>query len=241
MNMKFKQMECLRCGICCQKGGPALHGQDLALVRDGQLPLGDLITIRRGELAYNPLSDRIEPVLQELVKIRGTGQEWCCCYYDPTSKGCSIYRNRPMACGVLKCWQPDETMALVGQDLLSRLDILEEGDSLRSLVQEYERLCPCPDMGEVKKSLAVLDESALRSLEMQVNTDLAFRDQVVRELNLSLTEELFHFGRPLFQLLQTLGVVVAESSQGLRLTIRKKKFPSPNPLPSREGEINTEN
>ena len=84
--MKQKQTECYRCGICCQKGGPALHGQDLALVRGGQLPLGDLITIRCGELAYNPLSCTIEPVSEELVKIRGTGQEWCCCYYDPDRK-----------------------------------------------------------------------------------------------------------------------------------------------------------
>ena len=222
-----QQTECKRCGICCQKGGPALHGQDLALVRGGQLPLGDLITIRRGELAYNPLSDRIEPVLAELVKIRGTGQEWCCCYYDPASKGCSIYGNRPMACGVLKCWQPEETLALVGQDLLRRLDILQEGDPLRPLVLEYELACPGPDMGEVEKSLAGQDESVLRALENQVNIDIAFRNRVVQAYNLSLANELFLFGRPLFQLLQTFGVVVSESSQGLRLTIRKK-FPSPN-------------
>ena len=226
--MREKQTECLRCGICCQKGGPALHGQDLALVRGGQLPLGDLITIRRGELAYNPLSDRIELVDVELVKIRGTGQDWCCCYYDPTSNGCSIYRNRPLACGVLKCWQPEETLALVGQDLLSRLDILEEGDPLRPFVLEHERLCPCPDMREVEKSLTGQDESRLRLLETQVNTDLAFRDRVVQEFHLSLTEELFLFGRPLFQLLQPFGVAVSESPQGLGLTIRNKKFPSPN-------------
>jgi Fe-S-cluster containining protein len=216
-----QQTECKRCGICCQKGGPALHGPDLALVRRGRLPWENLITIRRGELAYSPLSDRIEPVLQELVKIRGTGQEWCCCYYDPAGKGCSIYGSRPVACGVLKCWQPEDTLALVGQDLLSRLDILEEGDPRRSLVQEYEQLCPCPDLREVEKSLADQDESALRSLEMQVNTDIAFRDRVVQELNLPLARELFLFGRPLFQLLQAFGVGVSESSQGLRLTIRK--------------------
>jgi Fe-S-cluster containining protein len=215
---KEQQTECLRCGTCCQKGGPALHGQDLALVRGGQLPLDNLITIRRGELAYSPLSDRVEPVLAELVKIRGTGQEWCCCYYEPVSKGCSIYESRPMACGVLKCWQPDETLALVGQDLLSRLDILGEGNPLRPLVLEYERLCPCPDLREVEKSLTDQDESVLRSLETQVNTDLAFRDRVVQEFHLSLTEELFLFGRPLFQLLQAVGVGVSESPQGLKLS-----------------------
>ncbi|MBU0665017.1 MAG: YkgJ family cysteine cluster protein [Proteobacteria bacterium] len=218
--MKFKQTECLRCGICCQKGGPALHGQDLALVRGGYLPMENLITIRRGELAHNPLSGTIEPVLSELVKIRGTGQEWCCCYYEPASKGCSIYGNRPLACGVLKCWQPEETLALVGQDLLSRLDILEDDDPLRPLVHEHEQLCPCPDMRDVEKSLAEKASTILHSLESQVNSDIAFRDWVVKEFNLPLDLELFLFGRPLFQLLQAFGVHVSESSQGLKLTMR---------------------
>ncbi len=191
-------------------------------MRGGQLPWGDLITIRRGELAYNPLSDAIEPVLQELVKIRGTGREWCCCYYDPASKGCSIYGKRPMACGVLKCWQPGETLALVGRDLLSRLDILEDDDPLRPFVLEHERLCPCPDMGEVQRTLTDQKESCLRSLEMQVNTDIAFRNRLVRELNLPLARELFLFGRPLFQLLQALGVLVSETEQGLRLALPKE-------------------
>lgn len=218
--MKFKQRECLRCGVCCQKGGPALHGQDLALVRGGQLPWEDLITIRRGELAHNPLSGKVEPVPVEIVKIRGTGQEWCCCYYDPASRGCSIYGRRPLACGALKCWQPEETLALVGRDLLSRLDILEEADPLRPFVLEHERLCPCPDMGEVRNKLTDQADSGLRSLEDQVNIDLAFRNRLVQEFNLPLAQEIFLFGRPLFQLLQSFGVLVSETEQGLRIAIR---------------------
>ncbi|MDD3814317.1 MAG: YkgJ family cysteine cluster protein [Desulfocapsaceae bacterium] len=217
-----QQSTCLRCGVCCQKGGPALHGQDLALVRGGHLPMANLITIRRGELAHNPLSGIIEPVLSELVKIRGTGQEWCCWYYEPASKGCSIYGNRPMACGVLKCWQPEETLAIVGQDLLSRLDILEDKDPLRPLVVEHERLCPCPDMGDIEKALSEQAEKILPSLEGRVNTDLAFRDRVVKGFNLPLSLELFLFGRPLFQLLQPFGIAVSESPQGLKLILRKK-------------------
>lgn len=221
MNRKLKQTECLRCGICCQKGGPALHGPDLALIRVGHLPWQNLITIRRGELAHNPLSSRIEPVPEEVVKIRGSGQEWCCCYYDPASKGCSVYDHRPLACGALKCWHPEEILALVGQDLLSRLDILEQGDPLRALVVDHERLCPCPDMGEVERALAVQPATGLRSLELQINADIGFRDRVVREFDLDLAHELFLFGRPIFQLLQGLGVVVSESSQGLSLQMRK--------------------
>jgi len=191
-------------------------------VRDGHLPLTDLITIRRGELAHNPLTDRIEPVVQELVKLRGVGVEWCCCYYDAARRGCSIYQNRPVACEVLKCWQPEQSLALIGQDLLSRLDLLPSPAPLRSLVLEYEHLHPCPDMGEVEKALADQVENVLSTLEMQVNGDLAFRDRVVRELGLPLALEMFLFGRPLFQLLQTLGVIVSEAPQGLRLAFRRE-------------------
>jgi hypothetical protein len=197
-----------------------LHGGDLELVRSGKLPLTDLITIRRGELAHTPLTGRIEPVPAELVKIRGIGQEWRCCYYDTVSQGCSIYENRPLACGALKCWQPEETLALIGKDLLGRLDILEEGNPLRSLVLEHELACPPSDMREVEKSLTQPTGGMLQSLEMQVNTDIVFRNRVVREHNLSLGSELFLFGRPFFQLLQGLGVGVSESSQGLKLTVR---------------------
>jgi len=191
-------------------------------VSGGYLPMEDLITIRRGELAYNPLSGTIEPVLSELVKIRGTSQEWCCCYYEPASKGCSIYGNRPLACGVLKCWQPEETLALVGKDLLSRLDILDDDDPLRPLVLEHERLCPCPDMRDVEKTLSEQADNILQSLEDKVNTDLAFRDRVVKKFNPPLSLELFLFGRPLFQLLQAFGVAVSESPQGLKLIMRRK-------------------
>ena len=41
--------ECRRCGTCCEKGGPALHGEDRPLVDRGQVPARCLFTIRAGE------------------------------------------------------------------------------------------------------------------------------------------------------------------------------------------------
>ncbi len=57
---KIKQA-CDRCGTCCRQGGPALHIQDRHLVAPGFLGFDVLVTIRRGELARYPLSDRPEP------------------------------------------------------------------------------------------------------------------------------------------------------------------------------------
>ncbi len=115
--MATKQTSCKQCGICCTKGGPALHSADLDLFRQGLIPYSDLITIRKGEFAYNPVTERLQATQNEIVKLKGSGGEWTCCYYDSKSKGCTIYDNRPMACGVLQCWNPEASLALVEKDL----------------------------------------------------------------------------------------------------------------------------
>ncbi|MCX5877405.1 MAG: YkgJ family cysteine cluster protein, partial [Deltaproteobacteria bacterium] len=62
---------CKQCGTCCRKGGPALTREDLDLIRQGHIRHDQLITIRQGELGYNPATGKLEPVPVELLKIRG--------------------------------------------------------------------------------------------------------------------------------------------------------------------------
>jgi hypothetical protein len=50
-----------------------------------------------------------------------------------------------------------------------------------------------------------------------INEDIRIRTRAVQEFNITLAEELFYFGRPLFQLLQQVGVRVSESEGVLRL------------------------
>ncbi len=84
------QSACRRCGTCCSQGGPALHHRDLDLIASGRIPLDRLITVRKGELAHNPLTGRVQAVRVELVKIAGTGEDWRCSYYDAENRGCGI-------------------------------------------------------------------------------------------------------------------------------------------------------
>jgi Fe-S-cluster containining protein len=212
------QTECRRCGTCCLNGGPALHTKDLELIRGGQLPINRLITIRKGELADHPLTGRVQAVECELVKICGTGRDWRCFYFS-TSRGCTIYATRPIACRILKCWDPTEIAALVEKETLTRLDILAEGEPLRSLVEEHERLCPCPDMELIRRSLSSgLLNGLLDDLQRRVDADLNFRSRVVKDYDISLAEELFCFGRPIFQLLQALGIGISETAGRIRLS-----------------------
>jgi hypothetical protein len=156
------------------------------------------------------------------VKIRGTGREWRCFFFS-TSRGCMIYASRPIACRLLKCWDPAEISALVGRDTLTRLDILVEGHPLRPLVEGHERLCPCPDMELIRRSLSSgASEGLMDDLQTLVDADLSFRGRVVKDHDISLALELFLFGRPIFQLLQAIGVGVTETAGQIRLSLSNK-------------------
>lgn len=220
----MEQTECDRCGTCCIKGGPVLHKQDYDLAKDGYIPRGSLITIRKGELAYNPKTDTIGPVSCELIKIAGKGGEWSCLYYDESVKECKIYLNRPFACTILKCWNPKELLDLVENDTLSRFDIVDGNDPMYLAVLESDRLFPCPDMKEIAAWSEDIFNKQKAGLEKLINEDLNFRTQLVRLKGLALSDELFLFGRPLFQLLQPLGFSIVQGSNGIKLQFKKSRL-----------------
>ncbi len=216
------QTSCRQCGICCTKGGAALHSEDISLLRDKNIPLCDLITIRKGEFAYNPVTDRVQATQNEIVKLRGSGREWTCCYYDVSLRRCTIYGHRPLACNALKCWDPADSLALVEADLLSRDEILADNKFMQGLVREYETACPLPDLTSLFQNMETLTTATIDIIEQFVNSDLEFRNQAVKKSEEVLRNEMFLFGRPLFQLLQSFGINVSQSGSHLRLHIQKK-------------------
>ena len=218
--MITEQAACRKCGNCCKQGGPALHIQDLELVGSGKIPLNSLITIRKGELVHNPLVGKIQPVTVELVKIAGTGRQWDCRYYAEES-GCTVYRDRPYACRVLKCWDTAEILELVEKNTLSRFDILDRVDPLIPVILEHEQICPCDDLGILQANPGRLSAGQKNELEERVRNDLRFRTRVITDFQLKVSEELFYFGRPLFQLLQPLGIGISETPAGIHLCWKK--------------------
>ena len=221
--MKQDQKECERCGTCCTSGGPALHSEDLHLVLEGKLPLTQLITIRAGELAHNPLTSSLQPVKRELVKISGVGREWNCCFFDPEEKGCTIYDKRPQACKALKCWDTDEIEELIEKDTITRLDIIPEDSPIRPFVIEHDKAFPCPEMIDL---LEGRNGARTDSLEETINREISYRTKVVGNFDLSLGEELFYFGRPLFHLLVSIGADINEVDGRLLLSWPERKTTS---------------
>ena len=209
--------QCRRCGTCCEKGGPAMHTEDLARIGSGGLALGDLITIRRGEMAVDPAHNRLVPVKHELVKIRGAKGSWQCCFYDGSRHACTIYEQRPLACRILKCWEPSASLALAGKDLLSRLQIIGKDHPLAELIKIHERRCPCPNLAELD-AMSRLPGKTIKSLEKLIGQDLEFRTRTAEQLGLSVEEEMFAFGRPVFHLLGAIGLTTSETPKGLKLS-----------------------
>lgn len=191
------------------------------MIRAGLLHPDDLITVRRGELAVQPLSTCPEPVVREFLKLAGQGGSWCCTFFDEAARGCRRYSYRPMACGLLDCADTGPLLAIAGQDLLTRFDCLGSNDPLAALMREHEHACPCPDLDAVRRDLLHPETvpARLAELEAAVTRDLRFREQVASRLRLSLGRELFAFGRPLFQLLLPLGVQAGNGPSGIRLSL----------------------
>ena len=217
--METKQTECKRCGTCCSKGGPALHKEDLPLIERGIVSLNRLITIRKGELVYKPYKAEPAAAHCELVKFSGTGKEWQCFYYDDERKGCMIYAERPVSCRELKCWDTAAVEELVEEDTLDRFDIVAPDAPVLAFIKEHENSCPCPDLQALQNAIAQRTATGLEELEAIVNEDIRIRTAAVQKLKISLAEELFYFGRPVFQLLQQLGLKVVEKENRLVLRL----------------------
>ncbi|MBI5557936.1 MAG: YkgJ family cysteine cluster protein [Deltaproteobacteria bacterium] len=201
--MKEKR-QCLRCGTCCKKGGPVLHGKDLSLLDNSVLSLDNLITIRKQEPSFNPFTDRIEPAGQELIKIAGKGASWECIFYDAGQSACLIHTDRPMECRALQCWDTGEIQAISENERLSRFDLIGKNDPLRDFMELHEEQC------SYGKALTFLEHlsaplpnaQSLEGLTLIMRKDLEIRDKAISRFRLSLNLELFYFGRPLFKSLR---------------------------------------
>jgi len=213
------KQQCDCCGTCCRNGGPPLHKSDIGLVKTGILNFSDLVTVRRGELVLPPLATRPVSAEVEWIKIQGRDGDWCCRFLVTASNTCAIYENRPVSCRALKCWDTVEILAMSGRDLLCRSDLISLDDPLWPLVEAHEQICPVPDLEKLVRELAGGDRSdaILRELAGLVTVDLQVRSRAVQEFKLTVARELFYFGRPLFQILQPLGIMPHETPVGLEL------------------------
>ncbi len=192
------------------KGGPVLHHEDKKILMTGHVGYEHLITIRKGEPAYNPVHGKLEQVTREIIKVTGKGEDWSCCFYHEKDAVCSIYGQRFLECRLLKCWDTAEIIRTIGRGTLCRADIINQDDPILHVIEEHEHECPADEVesliaaasagSDKKKTFARLAELVAR--------DISMRAYAISELGLKAEYELFIFGHPLSKLLGNRGLAV---------------------------------
>jgi len=198
---------CIRCGTCCKKGGPVLHHEDKKILRNHHAAYEHLITIRKGELTYNPLSETVEEAYQEMVKVAGKGDTWSCCFYREEDSSCMIYEHRFLECRLLKCWEPAEIMRVIGQHTILRSDIINQDDPVLSIIEKHEKECSPLEVQQLINEASFGKDSAKALLRLSelVQKDMALRSYALLDLKLKPEYALFIFGRPLMKIVRDSG------------------------------------
>ena len=217
--------ECVRCGTCCLKGGPALHSEDRPLVLQNRIRLEQLVTIRQGEPALSAQGDKLEYLPTEMIKLKGQANEWACLFFDKQDSSCLIYQHRPLECCLLKCWDTGDLERIIGKNLMCRADIIPANSPVLEYIANHEKGCPLAGLGSLLSSLPVassLDE-VMSELTDLVNKDIAIRAHALSSPDFPSPIELFVFGRPLFKILCNFGIRVQELGNTLVLQFTPEK------------------
>ncbi len=199
------QPACSRCGTCCRKGGPALHGEDRHLVEQGLIHTRHLYTIRRGEWVHDPITGVLTQAAGEIIKIKGGSGTWACRFFDDGFNTCRIYADRPLECRTLTCWNTAAIERIYAVDRLTRADLISGIAGLWELVAEHQERC---DVERLRRLRVPADGSEANRREQElaqiIRYDAELRNLVVSHAGLEAGMTDFLFGRPLQQVLNAM-------------------------------------
>ena len=194
MNSK-SQDQCLRCGTCCRKGGPALHHIDADLYLQGRLKKTELLTLRKGELVFDNVQDRVVSLEQEIIRVRSMLKSRACVFFDSENNACSIYDYRPWECRALKCWDPSELEMSYEKKRLNRFDLIAVSCALGEIVKDHEMKC---SYARIRELVTVIrndqDRQAMQELGSILDYDLSLREQMRQKAGAESEELEFLFG-----------------------------------------------
>lgn len=173
---------CQRCGECCRRGGPAFHPIDRPLIEKGLIPAACLYTIRPGEPVHDNVAGRLAFAEADIIKIKGRGDDWTCCFLAADGHRCTIYQDRPAECRCMQCWDTREIEALYQQERLSRHDLLSAAEGLWELIVHHEERCAYRRLKELGARLAAARVAETREKAMAAIRDMVRYDESLRQL-----------------------------------------------------------
>ena len=196
--------QCRRCGTCCEKGGPVLHQGDRPFLKKGHVGMEQLQVIRKGERAFNPFSAKVEPAPLEMIKIAVSGDTWECPFHQKTGEmsGCQIHAHRPLECRTLKCWDTKGIESILFKDCLSRFDLIAENNPIHAMIVQHEQECDYALLWQKVEAVKTGATPSCAGVQSILARDLAIRQELVERFKLSLQQELFYLGQPMFRALR---------------------------------------
>lgn len=205
--------QCQRCGVCCEKGGPSLHHEDRHLVDSGRIPARCLFTIRRGELARDNVKDSLAALTTEIIKIKGQSGRWTCLFYDALSRGCGIYKHRPLECRALNCRDTRRIARVYATDRLTRQDLLSDVQGLWELVEDHEQHCSYQNLDAQVRDGVQGCRLKQESIILEVmRYDTHIRQLAVEKGGLDAMMLDFIFGRPLVDTIKMFGIKLVKQN-----------------------------
>lgn len=188
---------CRRCGECCLKGGPALHREDLELVRPGLIARESLMTLRRGEPVHENVAGAVGGLAAEVVKLAGAGGGHACVFYDRAAKACLIHGNSPAECRALFCEDTSALEAIYRKGRLTRADLVDTGGGLWELIEYHDAAFGAGEAAGLAREARAGDSAALARLREVIRAEAAFRREFAAKTGVSAREMDFYFGRAL--------------------------------------------
>ncbi|OGR38007.1 MAG: hypothetical protein A2051_10610 [Desulfovibrionales bacterium GWA2_65_9] len=238
---------CRRCGTCCQKGGPALHLQDLHLFDGpGALSLAMVVTLRAGEPAFDQPKGRLLPLAAELLKLRGAespnserisgGSGWACALLMQPGNACALYERRPAECRVLSCQDTTALAAMYELERLSRADFLPAGHGLLAVMAEHEALVAVARVAPLAVALRAGGQESLdaqEELTRMALADRAFRTGLAERAGIGPEFHEFFLGRDAATLFAVARLALRPDARtGLRVQADPLGQPLPTPAPA---------
>lgn len=211
---------CQRCGTCCRKGGPALHRQDAPLINEGRIPAEALYTIRPGEPVQDNVAGRPSFAEDDIIKIKGNDDGWCCRFLEDATNRCTIYDHRPVECRALQCWDTRAIEALYDCERLTRRNLLQGVEGLWELIEDHERRCNYRQINELAGRLSgepAEQKTALGAITDMVKYDESLRQLLVENGHTPAGMLDFLLGRPLTHTLPGFHIQVESSEGRIRL------------------------
>ncbi len=206
------------------------------------MDLVHLVTLRAGELAFDPVYNKLIPLEEEAVKIQGTHEAahpWHCVYHNyqnaqksQRSQGCGLHPLRPAQCKALFCADTTELALMYHEDRAQRADIFSQKQGWLELAEAHEEQCPLRPVAEHAQRLYFESHESAEeaqhlhtALLQSLRYDLAFRELCVEKGNIDPKYLPCLLGRPLHIFLPSVGFEVQRDAQNSLFLKKRSQAP----------------